>query len=408
MINIEDILQAISDGMLVETNEIEFKKSMPKNISSLAKTIAGMSNTQGGHLIIGITNSSHGLSIIGIDSTPDFIEHLQKLDDLLSIKTYTFEEYKIKNKNIGIFTISKSEYPVYVRNNSDSERLYKYIRIGVDTQVATVANDFGNEREYSKLYTRVFKYMNLESFLCSLYGKSLRFSEPSSWPDRYETRFYCANYTNIANNECAKKLFATCVTRTRNNEAAWKVYARNGGLSTHCVQLELDITVFRNQLRNNNYHVEERYMEYTNEDYILNLHKRSSKYYSLYFTPFTSGSYIKLLTLKRDAYQYENEIRLFIIPSENGEREIEQNKATFIDIPIEWDKIIKSVRVDKKCSQAELISIIQDCHYANINPIFKVSPVKASIPAIEHGSDIPFDLYDIDEMPDNRQITIEE
>lgn len=29
MINIEDILQAISDGMLVETNEIEFKKSMP-------------------------------------------------------------------------------------------------------------------------------------------------------------------------------------------------------------------------------------------------------------------------------------------------------------------------------------------------------------------------------------------
>ena len=146
MINIEDILQAISDGMLVETNEIEFKKSMPKNISSLAKTIAGMSNTQGGHLIIGITNSSHGLSIIGIDSTPDFIEHLQKLDDLLSIKTYTFEEYKIKNKNIGIFTISKSEYPVYVRNNSDSERLYKYIRIGVDTQVATVANDFGNER----------------------------------------------------------------------------------------------------------------------------------------------------------------------------------------------------------------------------------------------------------------------
>ena len=57
---------------------------------------------------------------------------------------------------------------------------------------------------------------------------------------------------------------------------------------------------------------------------------------------------------------------------------------------------------------AELISIIQACHYANINPIFKVSPVKASIPAIEHGSDIPFDLYDIDEMPDNRQITIEE
>lgn len=408
MTKIDDFIQAISDGVLVETDEIEFKKSIPQNISRLAKTIAGMSNTHGGYIIFGIANNSHGLSIIGIDLTPDFTERLQKLDDLLSIKTYTFEQYKVKNKNIIIFTISKSEYPVYVRNNADSERLYKYIRIGVDTQVATSVNDSGNENEHSKLYTRVFKYMNLESFLCSLYGKSLRFSEPSSWPDRYETRFYCANYSNIANNECAKRLFATCVTRTRNNEAAWKVYARNGGLSTHCVQLELDITGFRHQLRNNNYHVEERSMEYTSEDYILNLHKRSSKYYSRYFTPFTSESYLKLLTLKRDAYQYENEIRLFIIPSENGEREIEQKKATFIDISIEWDKIIKSVRVDKKCSQAELISIIQACHYANINPIFKVSAISVSIPAVEHGSDIPFDLYDIDEMPDNRQITIEE
>ena len=45
MTKIDDFIQAISDGVLVETDEIEFKKSIPQNISRLAKTIAGMSNT---------------------------------------------------------------------------------------------------------------------------------------------------------------------------------------------------------------------------------------------------------------------------------------------------------------------------------------------------------------------------
>ena len=79
-------------------------------------------------------------------------------------------------------------------------------------------------------------------------------------------------------------------------------------------------------------------------------------------------SYLRLLSLKRDAYTYEKELRLFIIPH-NGKQRNKGKKAQFMDVKIDWKNIIKKVRVDKKCSDAELVSIQRACLTIGINPV---------------------------------------
>lgn len=410
MISLKEVEKKLRDQTIEEGPNIEFKRNIPKNLVSIAKVVAGMANTDGGFILFGIHESVKGISVIGVDCIQLKLISL-KLRNYFGSQPYKVGTIKVDGKTVLYIQVKKTDYPVYFQSSPDSERLFKYKRIGATTSVADKDEDKDEGKESAKLYKKIYKYMNLESFVCSLYGKNLRFSEPSKWPDRFETRFYCANYENVCNKEYAQKLYATCVTRTKNNEAAWKVYARNEGLSCHCVQLELDIVEFRKQLWKSGFIIDERAVQYTNEDYILKLHKKEFKHYKDFFIPFTKNNYIKLLSLKRDAYKHENEIRFFAIPKEGGERTIEQNNAEAKDITIEWHKVIKNVRVDKKCSFAELIALIQACHIAKINPVFsKTSGIKIpSFPQKYKENSICFELYDIDELPepDSSPITIE-
>lgn len=162
--------------------------------------------------------------------------------------------------------------------------------------------------------------MTLDVFLTSLYCGTWRFFEPSKWKDKFEQRFYCANYALPTAKGHTPQLFATCVTRAKNSEAAWKVYSNGQGLGAHCLQLELDIIELRKQLRASGLHFEEKLIEYESENKIMNLHKKRKPYYKDYFSSFTLNSFLRLLSLKREAYSYEEELRLFVIPKTNGKR----------------------------------------------------------------------------------------
>lgn len=200
-------------------------------------------------------------------------------------------------------------------------------------------------------------------------------------------------------------MFATCVTRERNSEAAWKVYSHGQGLGAHCLQLEIDIVELRKQLRATGYQFEEKPIEYIPENIILDLHKKRKPYYKNYFTSFTLNSYLRLLSLKRDAYTYEKELRLFIIPH-NGMRRNKGKKAQFMDINIDWKNIITRVRVDKKCSDAELVSIQRACFTIGINPVIKNYNFIGTVPIPSGLKDVEFEKFDIDEMPGTSSITI--
>lgn len=200
---------------------------------------------------------------------------------------------------------------------------------------------------------KIYKYINLDSAILSLSNKSLRFVEPSEWQDKYEMRFYKANYAKL-NLEPLQhpSLYACCFTTEKMSEAAWKVYAKeNGGLGNHCVKFELQIEKLRDVLNlfadNNNCLIYESRMIYSlTDDEINKLHKYNSPYYEPLFKNFRLESYLTLLSIKRPAFSYENELRFFIIPKK-------QNVKNVLDINIPWELIVTKISIDKNCSVAE-------------------------------------------------------
>lgn len=400
MKDINEILSGLANGSLQESETIEFKRALPRDLPKIAKTIVGIANSGGGYLIFGVVEQSKkGGIVVGISNTDEAQNTLTRLivDYTIGVRGIPYT-YTVDTKNIIVFQIEKTELEAYYSRRATSpSRLTAYYRNAIHIS--------GIEAVERKYYTKVYKYMTIEAFLISLYAKTWRFFEPNKWNDKFEQRFYCADYKIPGAEHATPRLFATCVTREKNSEAAWKVYSHGQGLSSHCVQLEIDIDKLRTELRNNNFTIAEMPVKYEEEYYILELHnKDKSKDYAAYFSSFSLEKFLKLLTLKRNAYSYEKELRLFAIPKGNAPRST-GNDSLSKDLEIDWSKVIRRVRIDKACTEAELISIQQACYSAGINPIID-RPLICNIPKPANCIDIEFELYDIDAMPGKSRITI--
>lgn len=388
------------DGVLDDGKLVEFKVKIPNSMDKLMHLIVAMANTNGGLIIFGVDERT--MSVVGI--LGDYEQQMHKIATgikRLSVGiTYSLIHETINERNVITLEIKKSESTSYFsRIETTPARQIAYKFKEKDKGQYSISNE--NEMRYPKVY----KYMTLEAFMTSLYCRTWRFFEPSKWNDKFEQRFYCANYTIPTAIGNTPQLFATCVTREKNSEAAWKVYSHGQGLGAHCLQLEIDIVELRKQLRATGYQFEERPIEYIPENIILDLHKKRKPYYKNYFTSFTLNSYLRLLSLKRDAYTYEKELRLFIIPH-NGMRRNKGKKAQFMDINIDWKNIITRMRVDKKCSDAELASIQRACFTIGINPVIKNYKFIGTVPIPSGLKDVEFEKFDIDEMPGTSSITI--
>lgn len=393
------IKQCLIEGTLREGDTIQIKPRLLRgNEDQLARMLVALSNTYGGYLIIGVQEKGNNCEIIGVSETKKGLTNF--FDTTIYKYTtgldYTLHIENIEDRNIAIIVIEPSDSTVYFsRRETSPERQIAYMLSG--NQITAIDK---------MQYRRVFKYMTIEAFLLSLYGKSWRFQEPSKWDDKFEQRFYCANYKLASAAGNTPQLFATCVTRAKNSEAAWKVYAHGQGLGAHCLQLEIDIAELRQQLRASKLMIVEKQVEYKDERYILELHKKRSKNYVTYFSHFSFKKFIELLALKREAYTYEQEVRLFAIPNMSVFTRNKWKKALSLDIPVDWKKLIKSVRIDKNCSAGELKAVQQACFTVDINPIFKTTPIGGGINSPAGSVQINFENFDIDDMPGNGEITI--
>lgn len=403
MNNLEQIKHLLASKKLIEGESIEFKKVFPSKDENMAKCVVGFANTQGGYIIIGVCENQNGISIVGQEEDLESLQLKFKglVDNYTTGVLYSIYLENINEKNIAFIKVEKSDEIVYfTRKATSPERMTAYQRT-VDGTIKPL-----DETTTRKLYKKVYKYMTLEAFLISLYNKNWRFFEPKKWNDKFERRFYCAKY-QLPNFTVTSTplLYATCVTRAQNNEAAWKVYSHGQGLGTHCVQLELDIVELRKELNSSNLLIEERAVDYKSENYILNLHKKETKHYSEYFDNFDYRKFLKLLTLKREAYSHEQEVRLFAKPKEYTP--ISKGKQCLnIDLHIEWNNVIKKVRIDHSCSDAELVAIQQACFSAGINPVIKGYTFISNMPKPQKCVDIEFVRFDIDAMPGSQKIVI--
>ena len=161
MKNIDEIISALHDGTLQESETIEFKRSLPKDFPLIAKVIVGIANSGGGYLILGVTDQvKNGEMIIGIDNPGEILKILSRI-----ITEYTIgvqgRPYLItvESKNLVVFEIKKTEIKAYYsRRKTSPERLIAYTRISHDgSKIKEIADE-------KKNYAIVYKYMTLEAF----------------------------------------------------------------------------------------------------------------------------------------------------------------------------------------------------------------------------------------------------
>ena len=401
-ITVQQIIQQLgsTSSKLQKNDSIELKVKLP-NPEAMAKLLVAMANNDcGGFIILGVYNDGFvvGLNKEEQDRLPTFILHI--VNELtLGIK-YAIHGSSVNDREISIIEVLNSgAVAYYSRRLTTPQRIISYRRSNSNVVTA-------EKLSYSKL----FKYMPLDTFILSLNNKSLRFVEPIIWCDQYEQKFYRANYHFPNAEQSAPKVYATCFTRKQNSNAAWKVYSHGTGIGMYCVQLELDVAKLREQLLLSMFKIFEKRVKYETEFVICNIHKPQFSLYKQYFSPFNFEHFLDLLSLKRDAYDFEDEIRIFAKPEPSEKRNTKGENGEYHDFSISWSEVISKIRVDKKCSLAELHSLQISLLMSGLNPNLK-GKGSDCLPKIDKSifsivKDIDVELFDIDYMPGNRHINI--
>jgi hypothetical protein len=402
----------------MEQNDKEIDVYLPKIDSprTVIRYICALLNThREGHIFLGFDKNT---KLLGVEE--GVLYSIQKdLDSIIpnpsNLVTINIDEafivqdgkrgclIKVK-EGTSLYRIedSVSKYYVYVKNKikfytdiSEAQRMSEYISSGLPYILSYEPSDAAKRLEQKKwqLNNRVeiasigelpkgnyfYKYIDLEALLLSLKNNTLRFVEPTFWPDKYEGRFYNANYKGInVKSSDTPFLYACCFTLSKESEAAWKVYSyQKKGLGAHCVELRIKRNRLREQLIKNTkdcqlYIGKVVYKKSTelNELHASNIIKDGisipAKDFDKYFRQFNLYKYLNLILLKRDAFAHENEVRYLIIPNDaesrikshyekkpDGDDELQKESEPYDIKNIDWLDIIDSIQIDKNCSVME-------------------------------------------------------
>ena len=235
--------------------------------------------------------------------------------------------------------------------------------------------------EKSKQDHTFYKYMNVERAMQFLKTGEYYFVEPTAWQDPYEKRFYTADYS-LFDSFVPSVTYATCLTDKISNEAAWKMYRdEGGGLKNRSVRFDIRRS---EMLRYMDSEIRDAKVVFGKVNYgyttnkINKIHKPESRaQYEKYFSDFTEDSFLKLLLIKRKAFEYESEVRMFIVPHFhqpiNPDRDFA--KYVFRFSPKVMKSMIKQISIDPSCTELETENIkakIESLGYTcSQNPLYK-------------------------------------
>ncbi len=224
----------------------------------------------------------------------------------------------------------------------------------------------------------IYKYMTIENFKLSInYNGSKNtqtffFVEPTKWPDKFEQRFYLADYDSLTpkpNATDIPRVYACCFSTSNNSDAAWYVYRNtqkgNEGL---CVKLKLRRDKLCEQLcaysqkRGNEFSVFDGCVDYDLDDsQIKFLHQKERPYFNgssikidhnpLYDLFFKDGinldKYLNLMMIKRSMFDYEKEFRMFLVdnPAKKDKAKLPSRSKNIV-AEVNWSEFLVSVEVD--------------------------------------------------------------
>lgn len=195
-----------------------------------------------------------------------------------------------------------------------------------------------------KIVNTLYKYMPASRVLDIIEKEphQIGFVSPDLWYDPYETKFLNTDYSML-NGYKQPKVYCFCARMDNlNEEASWKIYKKENEpllrLSIRTIDFLLSLDKFARDYTCDLYFSKVDYKLKRKE--IDGLYLPSSPYFHDYFDGFNDKQYVRVMSLKRWAFNYENEYRIFVIP--NDQMAIEEYlKDGVLFIPIPVDMIIR-------------------------------------------------------------------
>ena len=211
--------------------------------------------------------------------------------------------------------------------------------------------------------------MSLEHALNLLNSKSIWFSSPEMWHDPYEKKFIDAFYDSTDRFAWKGRVFCSCFTDNATSEASWNAYSNN----PDCIQFTFHRKALFNVLeacqndnpKNKVYFDKVEYMQTKDIESPLS---------KIPFDPKVSDKVriksteikVRLLMLKRKAFEYEKEYRAIIVkPKITKEHGI---KVSIPDIHALIAKITIGPKVEEDTFKM-LKEMLIDKYYFNSNDI---------------------------------------
>ncbi len=190
----------------------------------------------------------------------------------------------------------------------------------------------------------IFRYIPLKN----IESNKLWFANPAEWKDPFEKLFINSTY-KINNKKQGfiykNRIYCMCITTTKYNEAAWKVYGSE-------VQFRISKTNLLEILKRNSnkYNIYIGKVEYrTTTDLktaspltLLKLTKEDFKF---------PKSWIRLLLQKRNDFSYENEIRIILI--DKNQESDNLKKGIDIEYNMEFTELFPNVIISPNLNAEE-------------------------------------------------------
>jgi hypothetical protein len=158
--------------------------------------------------------------------------------------------------------------------------------------------------------------MPLDRLVKSVKNQQLVFVSPEAWYDPFEQLYFGVDCSIRGYH--TEDIACMCVSEksSTNEDASWRVYA---GTSDKCVRISIEqkalLAILDDFAENNGYEV---YIGKVNYSYekkeIQSIAKSSSPLHTIYCpNQMSREHYLSLMLLKRKAFQYENEVRIFLV-----------------------------------------------------------------------------------------------
>lgn len=208
-----------------------------------------------------------------------------------------------------------------------------------------------NKDEFVNSSRPLYKHMSLNNALRTLNKHFIWFSNPTEWKDPFEGRFLTAKYhrgNEILDFPWVNRVYCTCVTLTASSEAFWTPYSQN--------QIAIELRINRQQLITELESYLDKYDIYVGKVNYQQTDVITGELHTIPFTtnilqPFSEMWCAELLLLKRNAYKYEDEVRIIMVEKQ---KKIKSDTDSIMTKP----NVKKGIKVGFKCKNTDIIKDI--------------------------------------------------